>query len=448
MKKIFALLLSFAVLFSITACGQQTADHSTEDNKTEDHGVEDNKIEDHGTEDNKTVPEFDETDVMFCAQNRCDIEGDKYTLYSYNCKGELLEANDNPNIAPYYGEIGLAPAIHPQSGNIGFVNKEGEFVIEPKYYDASVFSKDGLAPVCVKNEETYDRKWGFVNSKGEEIVPLIYDDVSCFFDSGYAVIAKEDEDNISQYGIIDKNGNVTLEPQYKNIYYIFDQYLFCQLEDGYHAIVDLKGNIIEKEDRYDVGYYFGAKSYKEVGIWKYSRAFNPWPIPSEYLGTFDGKHFVEEKLDYEISSKNVATTATGIGYGVIKNGETVIPFKYDDIRLYNSYFVAIKYLSADGVEQTIDIYDKDFNKTAENIGYTFSDRSNAYGEACMLPDGYFEICVANSDYDWVYGIIDANGNIIVEPVFGRGIKLNTYEGIGKFEWYFADVTISAQYLFS
>lgn len=84
----------------------------------------------------------------------------------------------------------------------------------------------------------------------------------------------------------------------------------------------------------------------------------PYIVKSEI---FDGKKFVAPKNDYEITSKHVATTINGIGFGVTKNGETVIPFEYDAIIEYGEYFAAVKYNNSDDYyEQTFDIYDSNF----------------------------------------------------------------------------------------
>lgn len=146
---------------------------------------------------------------------------------------------------------------------------------------------------------------------------------------------------------------------------------------------------------------------------------------------FDGKKFIALKSDYEITSKRVATTQSGKGYGVSKNGETVIPFEYDWITEYGEYFVAEKKNSDDYLDETFDIYDKNFNKTAENIEYAFYGRYDEHGQDCLLPNGYFQIEIEH-DSKTVFGIVDYTGKIIVEPVFYRGIKLWTYEGTGAF----------------
>lgn len=176
---------------------------------------------------NETEALFNEQLPLFAAQDRCDVDGDRYNVYYYNYKGDLLDA-PNGNIG-FYAENGLAPAIDQNTGKVGFVDKEGVFQIEPKY-------------------------------------------------------------------------------------------------------------------------------------------------------------------------------------GIVENGETVVPFEYDEICRYGDYFVAIKYSGGSrSYNQVFDIYDIEYNKTAENIQYAFSHRSDPYGSSCQLPNGYFQIMEKNADYEQVCGIIDYTG---------------------------------------
>lgn len=143
---------------------------------------------------------------------------------------------------------------------------------------------------------------------------------------------------------------------------------------------------------------------------------------------FDGKTFIAIENAYEITKKRVATTTSGQGYGVECNGETVIPYEYDMLYIYGSYFVGI---NMTGDTAKFDIYDMDFNKTAEDIPYMFFSRYAPYGSSCALPDGYFAVYTAYESHR-VYGIVDYTGKVIVEPVFIEPIILCTYEGTGAF----------------
>ena len=381
--------------------------------------------------------QYSEDQVLFVAQDRCDIDEDQYNVYSYNYKGELIKTTDTSQYIGYYSTNGLAPAADQRTGKVGFVDKDGVFQIEPKYVDAAPFSNDGIALVKISVDGEYEEKCGYINSKGEEVTPCIYDTATSFYNTGYALAVKRKE-MTDEYGytsredwkqcIINKNGDSVIEiditVENRKIVNVYKDYFVCTTDDGL-AIFDYSDNKLY-ESKTNQNEFFNAK---EDGFYIYVNG---------KAEKFDGKKFVEveNNIKFQITSKRVATTQSGFGYGVVENGETVIPFEYDMIYKYGEYFVAIKYTGNNvNFDQVFDIYDKNYNKTAENIQYAFSTtRYDMYGSSCYLPDGYFEVKVENVDYEWVCGIIDYTGKVIVEPVFGRGITLCTYEGTGVFDW--------------
>ena len=84
----------------------------------------------------------------------------------------------------------------------GFINKEGEMVIEPQFERASDF-REGLARV------RKGMRWGYINTKGEFVVPPKYyraDD----FEHGLARVRTR-----SRYGFIDHQGNWVINPKYR-----------------------------------------------------------------------------------------------------------------------------------------------------------------------------------------------------------------------------------------
>ena len=392
--------------------------------------------------------------VLFVAQDRCDIEDDRLTLYAYNYKGELLESS---GYIRYYAENGLAPALDKNTNKVGFVDKEGVFQIPPKYDDAAPFSKSGIALVALetKIEGNYDvKKCGYVKTDGKELVPCIYDSATSFFDCGYAIAATDksvtDEDGYShstlwkQY-IIDEKGNEVIEvdtiAEKLYIAAVYKDYFVCEDEEKIILLDYSKNIIFEMEAPGEKGTEYIDYSLGKKHIIKSTYDMSKGQlIKTEY---FDGKKLVEDKKDYVKTSKQVATTQSGKGYGITVDNKTVIPFEYDAIIEYGEYFVAIKYTGENPIfDQCFDIYDKNYNKTAENMEYAFDHRKEIYGEECQLPNGYFPIMIKNGEYNdnfngmvsyrCVNGIIDYTGKIIVEPVFDSKIILYTYEGTGVF----------------
>jgi hypothetical protein len=106
---------------------------------------------------------------------------------------ELGELNYTPSsLYPLMGylagvklDTSLTVSSHKLSYKNGFMNEEGEIVINSRYDKAFPFQKDvGLARVVV------DGKYGFINREGEFAVEAIYDYLGYFYE-GRAVAKKD-----------------------------------------------------------------------------------------------------------------------------------------------------------------------------------------------------------------------------------------------------------------
>lgn len=98
----------------------------------------------------------------------------------------------------------LAPV--KKEGKWGFINKEGKFIIEPSFESAFPF-EEGLAAVQIEG------KWGFIDKGGKIIIKPIYDLMEYDkpkFSEGMARICLN-----NKWGFIDKNGKTVIEPAYE-----------------------------------------------------------------------------------------------------------------------------------------------------------------------------------------------------------------------------------------
>lgn len=100
----------------------------------------------------------------------------------------------------------------------GFLNKDGEVIIYPEYIEASSFS-NGVAVVKLSNN-----KYTIINKKNKKLTKMDYDYIY-EFNGNYAITkrlvttieAYDDFRDFYLYGVIDKNGNEILPPNYLNI---------------------------------------------------------------------------------------------------------------------------------------------------------------------------------------------------------------------------------------
>lgn len=84
-------------------------------------------------------------------------------------------------------------------GKYHLISNKGKEISSEKYDDAKVFEEDGYAAVC-KN-----KKWGFVDVDGELIIDYQYDD-ALSFSNGYAAVCID-----GLWGYIDSEGNLIID---------------------------------------------------------------------------------------------------------------------------------------------------------------------------------------------------------------------------------------------
>ncbi|MCP4589425.1 MAG: WG repeat-containing protein, partial [bacterium] len=69
----------------------------------------------------------------------------------------------------FYGRLAYASS----GGLYGYINREGEWAIQPEFYVVQPFS-EGRAPVMI------DGKWGYIDETGDVVIPPRYDSVRPF----------------------------------------------------------------------------------------------------------------------------------------------------------------------------------------------------------------------------------------------------------------------------
>ncbi|KJD32136.1 hypothetical protein PK35_11920 [Tamlana nanhaiensis] len=104
---------------------------------------------------------------------------------------------------------------------VGFINANGEWVIEPKYERVRGFTK-GLAPY-------YENKlWGYINLKGEEVIKAQYKDAEVFSEDGLAPVKTKKE-----WGFINTDGKLVIEEKYGITAGNFGMFFGVKTEKGF-----------------------------------------------------------------------------------------------------------------------------------------------------------------------------------------------------------------------
>jgi len=138
-------------------------------------------------------------------------------------------------------DYGLAPAsiIGPNREKLyGYININGQFIIEPRYQGASPFS-DSRAIVALNNH------YGVIDTLGKSIVEPQYEEITSF-NNGLArfQIITNDKFPQEKWGVLDKSGKIKIQAKYDKI---------SEFREGF-AIVELFGRagFIDKNGKYIV----------------------------------------------------------------------------------------------------------------------------------------------------------------------------------------------------
>ena len=255
-------------------------------------------------------------------------------------------------------------AVYALPGKRGYINiNTGRIIIDAEandYRKAWVFS-DGLAAVMK------DGKIGFINDQNDVVIPFQFDytdkcrmyDFGYVFHNGYCAMT----DANGNLGLIDKNGNWVVEPEYDEIWAPHKSGYRVIVKDSKHGILDSTGTIIYPAE------------YGYISI-----------IPDGFILTKGGKQW---QVDFE--------------------GNIVQPFMFDNT-YYLNYPIGynecgeIKYAFADFVKyEVMNSYGIMNRITGEPITPAI------YSDINMLSKDLFEVQEYDS-YDWY--LLDTKGNVV------------------------------------
>ena len=306
----------------------------------------------------------------------------------------------------------LAPFMNSDS-KWGYINQDGEVVIECKYDSASGFDKDGYAVVGMETDSDaseYYTIYGLINSKGEEIISPDYsyinDSIANTCDNyGYRTISRlpypfyyEEE----YWGVIDNNGNIMISPEYSRISNIGDSgyYIASDAETGMYGIID--------------------EDYEWVCEPEYSWIINTWEKSTENVAKVDGEYALIAKYEYGdtivpmdyydiewvVGNNRIIVENDEGYYGAIDmHGEVQIPCQYDEIGSFS--YGDETYAIREGEVFLVDIYGNErFLTNADscyqldsNLYEISSDEKsniiNSSGEY-LLPENYEGIMINES----------------------------------------------------
>jgi hypothetical protein len=175
----------------------------------------------------------------------------------------------------------------------GLIDKQGKFLISPRYHEIGFFS-DGVdvAPYSGMEKKRDGKEWGLINRVGDIIVPPSWSAIIEGFFEGYMVAQepsdrgyKEDEG----WGLVDTNGRWTLGPIWEGLGERVNEQSIGACVGGKWGVIDLLGNWIV-EPRFD----FCGAFYD--GIARASMKTRDGDMKTGYIGK-DGKWIIQPIYD-------------------------------------------------------------------------------------------------------------------------------------------------------
>ena len=220
----------------------------------------------------------------------------------------------------------------------GYINtKNGEIVIDAElndYHKAWIFS-EGLAAVMK------DGKIGFINDQNDVVIPFQFDytdkcrmyDFGYVFHNGYCAMTDAD----GNLGLIDKNGNWVVEPEYDEIWAPHKSGYRVIVKDSKHGVLDSTGTIVYPAE-------YGYISIISDGF-VLNKGGKKWQ--ADFEGNivqpfmFDGTYYLKYPVGYNECGEMQFTFADFLKYEVMNcygimnriTGEPITPAIYSGINM-------------------------------------------------------------------------------------------------------------------
>lgn len=325
------------------------------------------------------------------------------------------------------------------NGKYGVMDTSGNIVIDTKY-DKVVIPNSKKAVFICSNEG--DEKNKVFNEKSEEIF-TVYDNVEEIELDGL-VTSLPYEKNVlkykvnDQYGLIDLDGNRIIKATYEEIRGLKykEGELLAKL-NGKYGVINIKGAKLINFDYDDIEadkYFEEEEKYKKSGyiVCKTTNEGYRYGYISNNGEKLLDTNYNNVKRVIDIHGQDIYIIASSNGqYGLIKNKETLIDFKYQGIEYNDTNNLLIinrgaKYgvYTLTGEEIVpIDYKTLQFNgiyiyaKTGSDIKYFTAkgeEVTTKFTSLVPINNGEYYISI---DQNGLYGIVDRQQNILIENKF-------------------------------
>ncbi len=264
----------------------------------------------------------------------------------------------------FYGELAKVNKRNGRAIKYGYINTQGKEIVPMKYTKLGEF-KDGLA--LAKKDD----KFGYIDMTGKDVIPFKFAEAEPFSE-GMAVVVFENlgdktssvepVSNEKKYVYIDKNGNTPIKESFVIADNFSEGLALVKLDySSKIQYMNKKGEIVIDTE------YTDGKGFAEGmapvmsgemldGKWGFIDKKGREVIKPKYSGVDSFKDGIATVLNGDFRKKDVK-------YGLInKKGKEVLPVEYDRIKATKNGYIFKKdgkygYLHKDGTKTGLD-YDK------------------------------------------------------------------------------------------
>lgn len=370
-----------------------------------------------------TIPSY-KTDLFICVYD-IDYTNETYKTKVLDSKNkekftgydlvEVIENRDSNNILWYEEEVLKVK----KDGKYGLIDYSGKEIL-PTEYD-SIEALEGVKNSIVITKE---EKLGLCNNKGDIIIEPQYKEIKSVGDdyrNGYVVVNSD-----NKYGLIDFTKQVILEEKYEEVKTVVGTNLYVVKEEGKLKIInkDLETLVENKFD--DVKQINGENlvfvKNKKYGIMNIAGQIR---TKAEY-----------DNIEYIFDNYYIAKKSDKYGIINIEN-ENILPFEYEKISYRKEAdFIEVEKKNAEFTEILNNKFEKqlegiitEVNTDKEYIRVRIGDEYKYYNFKLEEKD-VKELLNSNTIFlskrDGKYGYVDKEGKVVVDYIYEDAKEQNSY----------------------
>jgi hypothetical protein len=299
--------------------------------------------------------------------------------------------------------------------DLGYVNSEGKFIINPQFEEASFFTGNGLAKVKKGG------KYGFINKKGEMAIPATYENTTSFYEGlacvvsegtapfyinekgekkfelsraekasffaeGLAAFSIKNKEGKELFGFIDKEGKEVISPTYEYVENFSEGLVAFKQGD--------KWGFLDKEGKIAINPQFYKASTFKNGFAIVSNDKDKW-------GSIDKKGIF--KIEYQFDdlgnfSEGLAAAKSGKQWGYVnQEGKLEVNPQFDKASEFKNGVACIEKDNKGGL----------IDKAGKIVANPQFDKIILLDKFCMV------------ELDRKAGITDLTGKYLANPQFNK-----------------------------